>query len=324
MAIPSGLSAQLGIAEEVTYGTPVTVTRFYEFVSEKMQLDIKRMESNALRSGTRVQRSDRWVSGEKSIGGEIAMEFGNKSFGLWLKHCMGGVSSVQPNPGPDPTVWMHTFTPGDFPVGLTTQIGRTDIGGTIRSFTYHGCTIDEWTLESSVGEICKFTVKIIGEDEDTSTGLATASYPATLTLLTFVNGTLNLGGSSFDIKTAKITGANSLADDRYFLGSVLRKKPLEAKMREYKGSLEAEFNDLTAYNRFVNGTEAALILVFTGAIISGALPFLLRVTANVRFDGETPNVTGTEIIQQPLAFKCLGNTGASAITLEYQTTDTAP
>lgn len=320
MAIPSGLSAQLGIVAESTYGTPVTVTRFYEFVSESLKLEIERIESAALRSGTRVQRSDRWSAGKKSVSGEIEMEISNKSFGLWLHHMLGSVSSVN-TVG---TVWTHTFTPGDMPTGLTVQVGRTGVDGTTRAFTYHGCKIPEWELEVAVDEIAKLNVTILGEDEDTSTGLASASYPSALTLLTFVQGTLTVAGSAFDVKSAKLSGNNGLADDRYFLGSQLRKQPLEAGMREYLGELEAEFTDLTAYNRYVNGTEAALVLLLRGAVIEGAHNFDLQITANVRFDGETPNVEGGEIVQQPLSFKCLGDTAATALTVVYKTTDTAP
>lgn len=125
MAIPSGLSAQLGVAEETVYGTPVTVTRFYEFTEETLDCQIDRIESAGLRSGVRVQRSDRWVPGKKAVAGDVTMELGDRSFGLWLKHMMGGVVSEQPDAGTAPTVWLHTFTPGDLPVGLTCQVGRT-------------------------------------------------------------------------------------------------------------------------------------------------------------------------------------------------------
>jgi len=324
MAIPSGLSAQLGFAEESTYGTPVTVTRFYEFRSEEMKLEIGRIESQALRSGARIQRSDRWSAGQKNVGGDIELELANKSFGLLFKHMFGGVSSSQPDAGGNPTVWEHTFTPGDLPTSLTAQVGRTGVDGTTRPFTYHGCRVASWSLEASVGEIVTLTLSLLGEDEDTATGLAVASYPSALSLLTFVQGSLTVGGSAFDVKDIKLEGDNGLADDRYFLGSQLRKNPLEAAMREYTGEVTAEFTDLTAYNRYVNGAEAALVLLFRGGLISGTFNFDTQITANVRFDGETPNVSGAEIIEQPMQFKCLGNTSASAITLLYRTTDTAP
>lgn len=324
MAIPSGLSAQCGVVDEVTYGTPVTVTRFYEFTGDGPQLDIERMESAGLRSGTRVQRSDRWVAGKRSVEGDLELELANKSFGLLLKHMMGGVATAQPDAGGNPTVYKHTFTPGDLPVAMTVQMGRPDVGGTVRPFTYHGCRVSEWEIACSAGEIATLKLSLLGEDEDTVTALAVASYPANLELLTFINGTLTIGGSATDVKEFSLSGNNGLADDRYFFGSALRKNPLEADMREYTGDITTEFNSLTDYNRFVNGTEAALVLLFSGSTISGIYKYELKITANIRVDGETPTVGGAEIVEQPIKFKCVGNTAATALTIDYQTTDTTP
>jgi hypothetical protein len=324
MAIPSGLSAQFGMVDEVTYGTPVVVTRFYEFTSESLSMEIERIESSGLRSGTKVQRSDRWVAGQRNVGGDVELELATKSFGLWLKHMLGGVVTAQPSAGPDPTVYDHTFTPGDLPVALTMQVGRTDVGGTTRAFTYHGCRINEWEIAASVGELATLKATIIGEDEDTATALATASYPSNLSLFSFVSGALTVAGSAFDVKEFSLSGNNGLADDRYFFGSALRKQPLEANMREYTGELAAEFVDLSAYNRFINGTEAALVLLFRGPVISNTYFNDLQITANVRFDGETPSIDGTDVVQQALQYKCVGNTPATALTILYRTTDTTP
>lgn len=324
MAIPSGLSAQFGMVDEVTYGTPVTVTRFYEFTGEGPQLEIDRMESAALRSGTRVQRSDRWVAGKRTVSGDMEFELANKSFGLLLKHMMGGVATSQPDNVGNPTVYKHSFTPNDLPTSFTAQMGRPDVGGTVRPFTYNGCRISEWELACKAGEIATLKCSILGRDEDTSTGLAVASYPTSLVLHTFVGGTLTVGGSNMDVKEFSLSGNNGLADDRYFFGSALRKNPLEAAMREYTGEITSEFSSLTDYTRFVSGTEAALVLTLSAGTISGIYNYELKITANVRFDGDTPTVSGAELVDMPLKYKCLGATAAAALTIDYQTTDTTP
>jgi hypothetical protein len=311
------------IAEETTYGTPVTPTRGYEFNSESMALDIERLESAGLRAGTRVLRSDRWAAGAKSVGGTIEMDLQNKSFGLWLKHMFGGFAVA--TPGGATNARTHTATPGDLPVGLTVQVGRASENGTVNAFTYHGCKVASWDLSADVGEIGKLSVDLIGEDEDTSTSLATASYASSSSLLVFTQATLSVAGSDVDVRSATLAGDNGLDVDRYKLGSALRKAPVEAAMRAYTGTLDAYFANLTAYNRFVNGTEAALVLEFVGATIEGAFNFGLEVTCNVRFDGETPTVGGPDEIAQSLPFKCVSADGTpgSAITAVYTTTDTA-
>ncbi|MFI9817574.1 phage tail tube protein [Saccharothrix variisporea] len=323
MAIPSGLSAQLMTAEEVTYGTPVTTDRGFEFRDESLKLEVERIESTALRSGTRVLRSDRWAVGKKNVTGDITMDLLNKSQGRWWKHAFGGVATSQPDAAGNPTVYLHTFTPGDLPVGQTIQVGRTDVGGTTRPFTYHGCRVASWELACAVGDIASVKFSILGEDEDTSTALASISYPSSLAMMTFVQGSVTIAGTAANIKSATVSGNNGLAEDRYFLGSQLRKAPLENALREYTGQFEAEFEDLTAYNRFVNGTEASVVLLFQGATISTTYKYEVKVTMNVRFDGETPNVGGPEIVPLNIPFKVVDNSTTS-IKVEYQTTDTTP
>lgn len=321
MGIPSGVGAQLMTGEESTHGTAVTVDRGYEFISESLSKEIERLESAGLRAGTRVLRSDRWASGAVTVGGDIEMEVANKSFGRWLKHMFGGVATAQPDAGGNPTVYEHTFTPGDLPAGQTIQVGRPSEDGTVRPFTYEGCVVESFDLEAAVNEICKLTATVNGEDEVTATSLETASYPSDLTLLVFTGASLDIASSEVDVTSVTLSGNNSLKTDRNKLNSALRKQPVENAMREYTGEIEAYFADLTAYNRFINGTEATLEFFLTGAQISGVYNFALEATCNVRFDGETPQVGGPDEIMQPLPFKCVGT---SPISVVYRTTDTTP
>lgn len=323
MGIPSALSSQLMTSEETVFGTPVTTDRGFEFRDESLKLEIERIESAALRSGTRVLRSDRWAVGKKNVSGDITLDLVNKSQGRWWKHSLGGVATTQPDAPGNPTVYKHTFTPGDLPVSQTVQVGRTDSGGTVRPFTYHGCRVSSWELACAVGNIASLKMSLLGEDEDTGTALATISYPASLSLLTFVQGTLTIAGSPADVMSATVKGTNGLADDRYFLGSQLRKSPSEKDLREYSGTFDAEFESLTAYTRFTAGTEAAIVLLFQGATISTTYKYEVKVTANVRFDGETPNISGPEIVKQSLPFKVVDD-GTTSIKVEVQTTDTLP
>lgn len=323
MAIPSGLSAQLMTSEEATYGTVVTPDRAFEFRQESLKLEVQRIESSALRAGTRMLRSDRWTPGRRSVAGDITMELGTMGFGRWWKHALGGVATSQPAAVPSPTVYKHTFTPGDLPVGQTIQVGRPDIGATVRPFTYHGCKIASWTLECSVNELAVFQAAILGEDADTATALAVASYPTGLEVMPFIQGALTVGGSTMDVKQFSMQGTNMLADERYFLGSALRKQPLEVGMRTVGGTMEPEFVDLAAYAAFVAGDEAELVLLFQGGIIEDALHFETKVTANVRYDDGTPNVGGPQILANPIPYKVVDN-GTLSVKVEYQTTDVTP
>lgn len=148
MPIRSGLALQLGTAEETVYGTPVTVNKFHPIRSESITNDVGRNESEGIVSGQRVITSDQWYQGKKNPTGDAALEVETKNFGRWFKHAMGGVATTQPDAANSPTVYKHTFTPGDLPTSLTVQVGKPDVStGTVNPFTYHGVTIASWKLE---------------------------------------------------------------------------------------------------------------------------------------------------------------------------------
>ena len=93
-------------------------------------------------------------------------------------------------------------------------------------------------------------------------------------------------------------------------------------MRTYDGTLDAYFDDLTIYNRFVTGTEAALVLTFEGPDITAGFTELLEITLNIRTDGDTPTVSGPDEIPQNVTYKALGN--AAPVSVTYRTSDATP
>lgn len=166
----------------------------------------------------------------------------------------------------------------------------------------------------------------------TATGSAQAlavGAPA-MALTSFVQGALTIGGTSTPVKDVSLKFASAMATNRYLIGpnGALAKEQLENGLKDISGTITPEFTDLTAYNRYINGTEAALVLTFTsGTTIPGsATPYSTTITLNVRFDGDTPNVASADIIAQPLQFKVVAPTqlDSSAVTVAYVTSDTTP
>ena len=318
MALRTGINAQVGVALETTFGTYVAPARFMEFVSESLGQEIERLESAGLRSGTRILRSDRWAAGGKTVGGDLNVEVTTTGLGILLEHALGSVATVNDLA----TAYTHTFTPGDLPVGLSVQVGRPDINvGTVHPFSYLGSRVASWSLAGRVGEIGEFGVTFMAKDETTAETLGSATYPSNA-LLTFVDATLLVAAAAVDVRAVEFNGDNGLVGDRFKLGTQLADEPLEGSpMRTYDGTIDAHFVDLVAYNRFVNGTEAALDFKFEGAEIEIGHPFRLQVLANVRFDGETPEVSGPDEIVQNLPFKVVDETAFSVV---YKTTDVTP
>lgn len=309
MSSPSGLAGQFGYTSETTVGTAVTVASFLPVNSVKVKQDIERLDSMGIRAGRVVTSS--WKPGKQTISGSVEMELWNADIASLLRHCFGSVSTTGSNP------YYHTFTPGVLTgLSMTMQAGKPDVGGTVRPFTWAGCKVSKWELKATAGELAMMSLDVVGMTETTGTALASASYDSALAPFTFANALLSIGGSQVDtVKSVSLTGDSNLTD-RFRLGSATSIEYLENGFRDYSGTLTADFEDLTHYNRFINGTEAALVLVFNNGTDS------LTVTTNVRFNGESPELAGPEILEQPLPFKCVSATSdASAITAVLVNTD---
>jgi len=320
-----GTGAQLGLVEETTFGIYGSPTRFFEFVSESLSLDISRIESQGWRANQRVLRTGRWRSGRKLVSGEISLELQNKSMGLLFKHSLGAIATSTPGGGT--LTRDHDATLGNLKgKSFTIQVGRDsrDASSTVRPFSYLGCKIRTWSLACQLNQFAMLNLGIIAQDESTAQSLASASYATGIELFTFVEGSLTIAAASTPVRAASISGDNGLPDDDFALGSALMREPLEPALRSITGELDADFTDLTAYNRFITGTEATLVLTFTGSLIEGALNYQVIVTANVRFDGTTPTVSDVQEIRQPLAYKVIAPAAGEPITIRYRTTDTTP
>lgn len=319
MSIVGGLSAQVGFGVETTPGTAVTPTRFFDFNDESIKFNRERIESKSLHPGRKT--ANLWVPGKQGGSGDVDFEVTPNAFGLIAKNMLGANATTQPNAGSNPTVYLHTSKVGTIDAqSLTTQFGRTGTSGTTDPYTYGGCKIDSWSLDMSAPDgllMCKLGLDVT--NETTLTALATASYAASDVLLPFndANTSITIGGTSYNVGKVNISAANNLSKDRYRLGSSTKLEQVEANFREFTGTIDLEsYQGTTPYNLFVNGTEAQIIATFSGANISGAYNYMVKVTLpRCRFDGETVNVGGDGLIPQSIPFKALWT---SAATTEVQ------
>lgn len=322
------LNTQLGIVDESTYGTPVVVTRFYEFNSESIQLQMGRVESAGLRTATRVLRSDRFEPYRIGAAGRVNLDVPTKGFGLLLKHMMGtaAIGTITDSN------YTQTFTVGsllgDF---FTLQLARPfNPAGTVQPFTYHGCKVTDWTLSCDLDGFLTADVGIDAEDEDTSTGLATASYASDTRCFSFVGASATIASTSIELKNFSVSGNNALdTDRRYLRSSALKKEPVENGMRTYEWSATADFSSLDQYNRFNSATRAgavaAIVATFDGPIAHGGTTVpRVEVTIPVaRFDAVDVNVSGPEALMQDMSGVALFDGTNSPVTITYRTTDAA-
>lgn len=319
----TGLFAQLGVAAESTYGTYVAPTRFIEFLDESLKLDIARNESRGLRSGQRILRQDHWKAGKRSAGGSISLEVPNKGFGLFLQHMLGAIATAA-----DGTGKIHTASLGDlFGDSLTLQVGRPDTAGTVQPFSYLGCKVVDWELSNSPDEYLIASLGIDARDESTANALVAATAPAATDIFHWSECVVTVGGSSFEPQSISIKGTNGQKTDRHHLrGATLKKEPVENAMREITVEMDADFESLTAYNRYAAGTHVAVVSTWTSALTyDTSKPFKIVVTINAaRTDGDTPNIDGADLVPQKLSLKAVDNGSLAPIEIAYYTSDATP
>lgn len=323
MPVASGLSSQIGIAEQVAYPTFVTPTRFLEFLSESLTVDKQMLESRSI--GSMFLKSGRVRHYIRGGGGQIELPFMNQGMGLLLKHALGAVVTAQAGATAEYT---HTFTPaadggaGDF---LTVQKGLADTTGTVRPFNYVGAKVASWELNQALDANLLFRLTFDAKTVQTSSGLAAASYPDELFPLSFIDAVLTIDGVEVCIREFTITGTRPMDTNRRCLGNTKR-EPVANGEFTITGTINREFEGTDQYDDWIAGTEAALTATWAfGEIGATGEPYQLVVTIPaVMYTGETPQANGSEITLQNLPFKALDNGDDPVITLVTHTSDVLP
>lgn len=325
MTLRSGLAAQLGVAAETTVGTYVAPSRFFEFTQESLKATYARVESKGLRSGQRVLRKDHVAAGRQTAAGDVELEVGNKGFGLLFQHMLGAVASTTPGT----LTHKHSCTLGDpTGLGLTVQVGRPDVSGTVQPFSYVGCKVDQWELSNDVDGILMLKLTLDAIAEDITQTLAAASAPTLGELFVWTGGVVQVGGVNFDLKHIAIQGHTGLKTDRYYIksGGATKKEQLPNAFVDIGGTLTADFDGLTAYQRVTSlDMTAGITATWTGSLIETGQNYKVVVTLPaVRFDSENPTVNGPDTLEEQLTFKVVDDGTNAPITVDYYTTDATP
>lgn len=307
---------------ESAYNTAVTVDRTFEFDAETISHDLAKVTSIALGRG-RSPRTDRVKTFTRNHAGDITMDVLNKNFGLLFQHMLG--QNTVTGAGADKT---HTCVldslaqQGKF---MTVQVGRPDVGGTVRAFTYAGGKITAWELMCELDGPLKLKTSWNFASLLTATALASPSYVATQEMFIFNEGAVTIGGSTAYVKSLSLTGNPALSVDRRFIGGA-QKEPLAGGMTEIGGSLGMEFEDLTHWGSAIAGTTQAVVITFALATVipTTAVTYKVVVTLPaVEFMEAKPNVGGPGLVPLVLPFRALNNGTDPVISLVYTTSDTA-
>ena len=315
------LDAAVLVGRETTYGTPATLARAYEAHADTMKRKQEFMQSVGMRGGQQTDRSDRRTAVNMGGEGTVEVDFLTVGMGQLLQACFGTTGeAVEASTAYKQTHATATAEPGD---SYTVQVQRPDVGGTVRSFTYHGCVVTGWSFKQALNDHLKLEWQFDAEDVDTSTGAGTPSYPVG-SPMHWVQCGVSWGGSAIHVDEFNLSGSLGLKTDRHFLRqSALKKQPLRASTPTFDGSMKGEFEDLDVYADFVAGTERELVATWVGDEIAstGEYYTLTLTMPAVQLSGDTPTVNLSNTPKQSMPFKVLHDPSAgAAITCEYITT----
>ncbi len=325
---------QFGLAEESTYGTIVSPTRFLEFTPpESLERRHNVAGGAGIRPGSRYGRGSTRRITRQWAEGTVNFEVPTVGFGVFFEQLLGEVALSQPDAVNSPTVWLHTYTPtaaGDSDTAatsLTLQKGLEKNDGTVQAFTYQGARVRGINFSNDQDGLLMAAVDFLAQAETTATGLATASYTAPKGF-TYSQGAVKVDAATIaNVRSVpSLNIANNLVP-RFNMGnSGLSDRPLNRPLDTVTGNFQVEFANLTDfYNAYAADTSVEIVLEYVGDVITDDETELLRITlADGRFLGETPKIADTDIVVATVPFGAFDPSSGDAVTIEYQTTDTAP
>lgn len=274
-----GFNSYVGIGEEVTFGTAVTRTKFFEVNDDSIEGKQTLMSKPSLRGTSQ----DRRLQGKKDVGGSLKFPLGFEGYEKVLKHAFGTLAAVS-GAGP----YTHAYTlAAALPAGLTIECTKasSDIdAGTASAHIFEGCKINKMTLTQAVDEFLMASVDIIGEDWNLAAPSGAPTFPTFNGIDWSMLGTMTLAGVAIvDIlKGFEFSIDNGLAGDRYLFGTRVRKPIVRNQQRKITMKLTLDYDALAEYNYFLAQTT---LIAFVATWDNGLLT-----TSNKKFNISCPKV----------------------------------
>jgi hypothetical protein len=348
MSADHGLTAQLTVGEEASYGSRATdISRGVRFTSESLRPAATRDLDAGVGAGEYTSADAQRALRRRLSGGHLGIEIGPSGCGLFFKHMLGsdaGASPALEALGGEPAAYRQVHAPaaltGDGR-SLTIQkgIADADVPG-LQPMDLLGCKVTAWQLDFAEGRAVTAVMQMDARtaQEGDAPSLAIPQYPdATAPFSLTVDssdpdaqGSAELlidGVAVATIAAGRISCDNVLDLTAAFDAGGPTPEPATKGEPAIYGELVADFS--TAADMFqahFGDRPVALRLHCTGRVISGDVRESLEVTIpDVRFPRDTPPLGATADSPITLPFlalrACDGGTQEHAIRVEYVTAD---
>jgi hypothetical protein len=312
MALP--VNSQFGFKKETTWGTAVTVDKFFEYESESFAGTSNYYDGVGLRADTTFAGSSRAKKLKRTAGGGMTMSMPYKNLGAILDQMVTGTVT--------PVVVNGTGFKSTFNVGLgaaptkaaTIQINKPRSDSTDVAYTYPGSMITEAGFSFATGSVPMLNTTWVSKDETTpgttpaGAALASASYPANDNIWTDLEITVSVNS----IAATRVTGVDlnwqiPRAVRPFLDGTATYGQPVVNGRAEIEGTINAEWDDTTVayYDLFRAGTMVPIVVtVASTTAISGstAFPTMVYTMTNAQLRGTSPTVSGPDLIGLSIPF----------------------
>lgn len=338
--MPTQLDAQIGLKKESVYDTAVTVDTFYEYTDETLTWEPEYAQGAGMRVGRRLDRADRDVLVKEMVGGSFTVEGQTKGLGKLFEAALGTATSTLISG----SAYQQLFTPiqGALP-SYTIQKGIPPVGGGASNpHTFTGMVCSGFELSGDNAAIPTITFNWAGKSLLTGTALATASYPTGVEELSFVHGSLRLGGAvtvptttalasggtaTANVRSVSLSYDNGLDSEGFNFGAAgKRSRKQEIGKAAVTGNLTVEYDSNTLRDAWIAGSQLALVLTYatTTAISGGNFPTLQITIPSIKLRGEIPQSNGGDVVVQSIDFTAFdGGVAAQPVYVAIVTAETA-
>jgi hypothetical protein len=332
MAVGSGIGSQFGIAPEVTYGTYVAPTRFYETSKASVSKVKNTTDWDGLAAGRLTNRADgRTVTTKASTATVDSLVCTDKDMGLLLNMIFGGTVTPTLING---TSYSQTFPLVDSAGKMATcQSGVPLIGGSVIAQSALGCKVTSAEFSCGVDELLTVTADFDGRDLTEAQSLAAASYPTPRKPFHFgimgvkIGATVGAVAAAGGVRKSSLKIERGLKTDQFYANNAgLKEQPTTNDKVKITGSFDVDYKVAADFaDRFRDDTQFALVWDFVGPIISGTNNSTFRLTVPAAFlDDGTPGIDGPDVVTTTFNWTAYDDlTTGYPLQLLYITSDSA-
>jgi hypothetical protein len=333
MALP--VNSQFGFKKETTWGTAVTVDKFFEYESESLALSREYYDGVGLRADTTFGPSSRAKALKRTAAGDMSMTLPYKNLGAILDQMVTGVVT--------PVVVNGTGYKSTFSVGLgaaptksaTLQVNKPRSDSTDVAYTYPGSMITAAGFSFATGGVPTLSTSWMAKDETTpgttpsGAALASATYPSGDNIWTDIEIAVSVNS----VTATRVTGVElnwqiPRATRPFLDTSSTYGQPVVNGRAAIEGTINAEWDDTTVayYDLFRAGTMVPIIVTVASTTVipgSTAFPTMVYTMTNAQLRGTSPTVGGPDLIGLSIPFVVKYDGTNAPLKIEVTETATA-